>query len=64
MIINSGTSHSLVLSGNIHDLFFVRDGDDTDYIPLVPFLTRSWDIPGFILNSLRTQWTHPIFKRG
>ena len=49
MIINSGTSHSLVLSGNIHDLFFVREGDDTDYIPLVPFLTRSWDIPGFIL---------------
>ena len=49
MIINSGTSRSLVLSGNIHDLFFARDGDDTDYIPLVPFLTRSWDIPGFIL---------------
>ena len=49
MLINSGTSHSLVLSGNIHDLFFVRDGDDTDYIPLIPFLIRSWDIPGFIL---------------
>ena len=49
MLINSGTSRSLVLSGNIHDLFFVRDGDDTDYIPLVPFLARSWDIPGFIL---------------
>ena len=49
MLINSGTSRSLVLSGNIHDLFFVRDGDDADYIPLVPFLTRSWDIPGFIL---------------
>ena len=49
MLINSGTSHSLVLSGNIHDLFFIRDGDDTDYIPLVPFLTQSWDIPGFIL---------------
>ena len=49
MLINSGTSRSLVLSGNIHDLFFVRDGEDTDYIPLVPFLNRSWDIPGFIL---------------
>ena len=49
MLINSGTSRSLVLSGNIHDLFFVRAGDDTDYIPLVPFLARSWDIPGFIL---------------
>ncbi len=49
MLINSGTSRSLVLSGNIHDLFFVRDGDNTDYIPLVSFLTQSWDIPGFIL---------------
>ena len=49
MLINAGTSRSLVLSGNIHDLFFVREKDTTDYIPLVPFLTRSWDIPGFIL---------------
>ena len=49
MLINSGTSRSLVLSGNIHDLFFMRDGDNTDYIPLIPFLTCSWDIPGFIL---------------
>lgn len=49
MLINSGTSRSLVLSGNIHDLFFTREEDDTDYIPLVPFLTHSWDIDGFIL---------------
>ena len=49
MLINAGTSRSLVLSGNIHDLFFVREEDTTDYIPLVPFLTRSWDIDGFIL---------------
>ena len=49
MLINSGTSRSLVLSGNIHDLFFIREKDDTDYIPLVPFLTHSWDIDGFIL---------------
>ena len=49
MLINSGTSRSLVLSGNIHDLFFIREENNTDYIPLVPFLNRSWDIPGFIL---------------
>ncbi|MXZ00965.1 ATP-binding protein [Candidatus Poribacteria bacterium] len=49
MLINSGTSRSLVLSGNIHDLFFFKEEDGTDYIPLVPFLTHSWDIPGFIL---------------
>ena len=49
MLINSGTSRSLVLSGNIHDLFFIREGDNADYIPLIPFLSRSWDISGFIL---------------
>lgn len=49
MLINSGTSRSIVLHGNIHDLFFVEDDDAEDYIPLVPFLTRSWDISGFIL---------------
>ena len=49
MLINSGTSRSLVLSGNIHDLFFIRQEENTDYVPLVPFLTRSWNIPGFIL---------------
>ena len=49
MLINSGTSRSIMLHGNIHDLFFVEDEGEEDYIPLVPFLTRSWDIPGFIL---------------
>lgn len=49
MLINSGTSRSIVLHGNIHDLFFVQESKDEDYIPLVPFLTRSWDISGFIL---------------
>ena len=49
MLINSGTSRSLVLSGNIHDLFFIKEEETTDYMPLVPFLTHSWDIPGFIL---------------
>lgn len=48
MLINSGTSRSIVLHGNIHDLFFTQEPTE-DYIPLVPFLTRSWDIPGFIL---------------
>ena len=49
MLINSGTSRSLVLSGNIHDLFFFKAEEAMDYIPLVPFLIHSWDIPGFIL---------------
>ncbi len=49
MLINSGTSRSIVLHGNIHDLFFIEEQHVEDYIPLVPFLTRSWDIPGFLL---------------
>ena len=49
LLINSGTSRSIVLHGNIHDLFFIEEDNVEDYIPLVPFLTRSWDIPGFIL---------------
>ena len=49
LLINSGTSRSIVLHGNIHDLFYVEDADVKDYVPLVPFLTRSWDIQGFVL---------------
>ena len=49
LLINSGTSRSIVLHGNIHDLFYVQESGVEDYIPLVPFLTRSWDISGFIL---------------
>ncbi len=49
MLINSGTSRSITLHGNIHDLFFIEESKEEDYIPLVPFLTQGWDIPGFIL---------------
>ncbi len=49
MLINSGTSRSIVLHGNIHDLFFVEESEEEDYIPLLPFLTQSWDVPGFLL---------------
>lgn len=49
MLINSGTSRSIVLHGNIHDLFFVEESEEEDYIPLLPFLTHSWDVSGFLL---------------
>lgn len=49
LLINSGTSRSIVLHGNIHDIFYTSNEDDEDYIPLVSFLTRSWDISGYIL---------------
>ena len=57
-LINTGISRSLILSGNIHDLFLNIDnvnGDrrknnlSSEYLPLVPFLCQKWDINGFIL---------------
>ena len=50
MIINAGTSKSIILSGNIHDLFFFENsGGEEDYVPLISLLTQKWDVPGFIL---------------
>ena len=49
LLINSGTSRSIILHGNIHDIFHTSEDDNEDYIPLVPFLTHSWDISGYIL---------------
>ena len=57
-LINTGISRSLILSGNIHDLFLNIDnvnGDrrknnlSSEYLSLVPFLCQKWDINGFIL---------------
>ncbi len=43
-IINSGQARSIVLSGNVNDLFF--NGDS--YVPLVPYLLRKTSVPGLI----------------
>ncbi|MFN7293098.1 MAG: AAA family ATPase [Pirellula sp.] len=43
-IINSGQSKSIVLSGNIYDLYF----DGRQYVPLIPFLRSKTKIPGLI----------------
>lgn len=40
--INSGQSHSVVLTGNTQDLFF----NGKDYVPLVDFLSIKYEIPG------------------
>ena len=57
-LINTGISRSLILSGNIHDLFLnidnVNDNErknslSSEYLSLVPFLCQKWDIDGFIL---------------
>ena len=49
-MINAGTSKSIVLAGNIHDLFFFENSaGEGDYVPLISLLTQKWDVPGFIL---------------
>jgi hypothetical protein len=43
-IFNSGQSRSIVLSGNIHDLF----DTGSDYVPLIPFLCQKSAAPGIL----------------
>ena len=43
-IINSGQARSIVLSGNVNDLFFRGDS----YVPLVPFLMHKTSVAGLI----------------
>jgi hypothetical protein len=55
-IINAGQSRSVLLYGNIHDLFFTKgaasaksNGDRGDYQPLVNFLCEKCQVKGHIL---------------
>jgi ATP-dependent 26S proteasome regulatory subunit len=49
-ILNAGVARTLILSGNIHDLFYLPDGqDDGDYVPLIDFLASQWNVPNRIL---------------
>lgn len=48
-ILNAGQARSVVLTGNIYDLFCTAaDGSDA-YVPLIPFLTAQWDLPGLVV---------------
>jgi len=42
--INSGLSRSIILAGNVNDLYF----DGNQYVPLVPFLLTKTSVPGLI----------------
>lgn len=52
-LLNSGQSRCLILSGSIHDLFYLpngapserRDPAADEYVPLIDFLTATWDLP-------------------
>lgn len=48
-ILNSGAARTLLLTGNLNDLFCEGGGDRAGYIPLISFLTASWDLPGLML---------------
>lgn len=43
-VFNSGQSRSLILCGNIYDLFF----NGTEYVPLIPFLCEKSKAPGIV----------------
>ena len=46
-ILNAGQSRSIVLTGNIYDLYYLEDKDD--YVPLIDFLAAKWSLPDVIL---------------
>jgi ATPase family associated with various cellular activities (AAA) len=49
-IINAGQSRSVLLCGNVHDLFFVEgEGPRGAYVPLLQFLCTKCQIQGLIL---------------
>ena len=46
-ILNAGQARTLILTGNIHDLFYLDAG--AGYVPLVNFLASQWSVPQRIL---------------
>lgn len=48
-LLNSGQSRTLLLTGNIHDLFGLQADSRRDYLPLLPFLSAHWALPDVIL---------------
>jgi len=49
-ILNSGQSRTLLLTGNIHDLFHLpAAGENSEYVPLVELLSAKWELESWIL---------------
>jgi SpoVK/Ycf46/Vps4 family AAA+-type ATPase len=48
-ILNSGQARTIVLTGNIYDLFCRAQDQREEYVPLVSFLTSAWDLPGLMV---------------
>lgn len=47
-VLNSGQARTLLLTGNIYDLFG-SSGPEHDYVPLLSLLTAEWDLADYIL---------------
>ena len=49
-ILNSGQARTVIISGAIHDLFYLPgEAGGGDYVPLVSYLSSKWALPGRIL---------------
>lgn len=48
-ILNSGQARTLLLTGNIYDLFCQETGETEEYVPLLGSLTANWSLPGLIV---------------
>lgn len=44
-IINTGRARTIVLSGNVHDLFHIGPQDAGQYVTLLEYLVSAWNIP-------------------
>lgn len=53
-IINSGQSQSVVITGNVNDLFCLGNEKNLQYVPLVDLLARTWDVPGRLIITYQT----------
>ena len=65
-ILNSGQARSVVLTGNIYDLFCRAEegGADETYIPLIPCLTAQWELPGWQFGRIADRVRHVVEQSG
>ena len=60
-IINADQTHSLIITGNIGDLFYSGEGRLGEYVPLMKLLSRKWCVPGTILITYELNGPVRIF---
>lgn len=48
-ILNAGQTRSLLVTGNIHDLYRLDHDGEVSYVPLVDLLTTKWNIPNAVV---------------